>query len=228
MVLFRYVFVICGTFSRQIEGVCMYCVHTYVCMLTLGKPWCSESAEGSRIAGGVVWLVITKFDSWNQPRWRTWPAFGALYLETPALTQFLPPKNLIFTTNANGNLMLYGYGIHTFLYICQMSWYWMGKMTKRRGFSRKSGSSEGSKGVTDFSTSELADFPTPFSAWPFDSWPMDILRTLLALSVRIFLLGLCLQEKRRNATKTSIFFRCVVLFPSGNPHIHPSRYYVYV
>jgi len=158
----------------------------------------------------------------------TWPAFGALYLETPALTQFLPPKNRIFTTNANGNLMLYGYGIHTFLYICQMSWYWMGKMTKRRGFSRRSGSSEGSKGVTDFSTRELADFPTPFSTWPFVSWPMDILRTLLALSVRIFLLGLCLEEKRRNATKTSIFYCCVVLFPSGNPHIHPSRYYVYV
>jgi len=149
-------------------------------------------------------------------------------LKLPPLHNFCRRKNLIFTTNANGNLMLYGYGIHTFLYICQMSWYWMGKMTKRRGFSRRSGSSEGSKGVTDFSTRELADFPTPFSTWPFVSWPMDILRTLLALSVRIFLLGLCLQEKRRNATKTSIFFRCVVLFPSGNPHIHPSRYYVYV
>jgi len=28
-----------------------------------------------------------------------------------------------------------------FLYICQMSWYWMGKMTKRREFSFSSGSS---------------------------------------------------------------------------------------
>lgn len=28
-----------------------------------------------------------------------------------------------------------------FLYICQMSWYWMGKMTKRRGLSFSSGSS---------------------------------------------------------------------------------------
>lgn len=28
-----------------------------------------------------------------------------------------------------------------FLYICQMSWYWIGKMTKRRGLSRSSGSS---------------------------------------------------------------------------------------
>lgn len=28
-----------------------------------------------------------------------------------------------------------------FLYICQMSWYWTGKMTNRRGFSRSSGSS---------------------------------------------------------------------------------------
>lgn len=27
-----------------------------------------------------------------------------------------------------------------FLYICQMSWYWIGKMTKRRGFSFSSGS----------------------------------------------------------------------------------------
>lgn len=28
-----------------------------------------------------------------------------------------------------------------FLYICQMSWYWIGKMTKRRGFSFSRGSS---------------------------------------------------------------------------------------
>lgn len=89
------------------------------------------------------------------------------------------------------------YGIHTFLYICQMSWYWMGKMTKRRGFSRRRGSSDGSKGVTDFSMRELADLPMPFTVedslanCPFASCPMDILRTLLVLSVRIFLLGLC-------------------------------------
>lgn len=80
----------------------------------------------------------------------------------------------------------------TFLYICQMSWYWIGKITKRRGFSRSKGSNEGSKGAATLSIIVRVSLVL----LSLSSVVTDILRTLLMFSVRIFLLGLYTEKQK--------------------------------
>lgn len=89
------------------------------------------------------------------------------------------------------SVCMYVWGL-TFLYICQMSWYWIGKITKRRGFSRSKGSNEGSKGAATLSIIVRVSLVL----LSLSSVVTDILRTLLMFSVRIFLLGLYTEKQK--------------------------------
>lgn len=159
-----------------------------------------------RRRGCLGWLLIVAISHVADVTgfWRALSTNARPYTHFAAQNIGFPPRTHTHTET------LYHHHIHTFLYICQISWYWMGKMTNLRGFSRSSGSSEGSKGAADLSMM-VADLPVEFSAsslatWPVSSWPMDILRTLLALSVKTFLLGLCVYAGREGGKENINFF----------------------
>lgn len=79
----------------------------------------------------------------------------------------------------------------TFLYICHISKYWMGNITKRLGFSFNSGSMDGSKGTAVLLAKEVPALLVVLALFEVaslatgSSVPMDILRTLFTFSARI-------------------------------------------
>lgn len=116
---------------------------------------------------------------------------------------FVNKHHYVSTNNVKHHKEFQNFTSLTFLYICQISRYCMGNITKRLGFSFNNGSILGSNGTGALLAKEV---PATFwldstfdslitSCWSFPavciSSPMDILRTLPALTAVRILRGLC-------------------------------------